>query len=182
MSHLWIMFLEYIKISYSRILWILLFGLALFIILLFLERGAYIKGGRKGSIGVLAKLALSVLLASIFILTLFNRTRGDYGVNLVPFSSYYLAFANQNTELLLQCIMNVLLHIALGFLLPCCYTYFAKIGRVLKVTLIYSACVEAIQGIIQIGYVEVDDVINSLVGAFVGVILFKVIIKVEGEK
>ena len=178
MSHLWIMFLEYIKISYSRILWILLFGLALFIILLFLERRAYIKGGRKGSLGVLAKLALSVLLASIFVLMLFNRTIGDYGVNLVPFSSYYLAFTNQNTELLLQCIMNVLLHIALGFLLPSCYTYFGKIGRVLKVTLIYSVCVEAIQGIMQIGYVEVDDVINSLVGVLLGMVLFKLVKKI----
>ena len=177
MSHLWIMFLEYIKISYHRILWILLFGLALFIILLFLEQRAYIKGGRKGSVGVLAKFALSVLLASIFVLVLFNRTRGDYGVNLVPFSSYYEAFMNQNTELLLQCIMNVALHVALGFLLPCCYTYFEKMGRVLKVTLIYSVCVETIQGIMQIGYVEVDDVINSLVGALLGMVLYLTLLK-----
>ena len=177
MSNLVPMFFEYIRISYHRISWILLFGIVFCAILLLLERGGVIKGGTKGKIGVLAKFALSVLFATFFVLMFLGRVRKDYGVQLVPFSSYYWAFTEQNTELFLQCIMNVLLHVALGFLLPCCYVYFRSAKRVLAATLIYSLCVEFLQGILQLGYFEVDDVINSVMGALLGMLICKLTVK-----
>ena len=64
MPHLIVMFWEYIKISYQRIPWILLFGIVFYVILLLLERNGVIKGGTKGKIGGLAKFALSVFLHS----------------------------------------------------------------------------------------------------------------------
>ena len=128
------------------------------------------------------KVCFVSFFAFFFVLMFFGRTRKDYGVQLVPFSSYYWAFAKQNTELFLQCIMNVLLHVALGFLLPCCYAYFRKVKKVLAATLIYSLCVELLQGILQIGYFEVDDVINSLFGALAGIALFKLVTRWHVKK
>lgn len=44
-----------------------------------------------------------------------------------------------------------------------------------------SFCVELIQGIAQIGYFEMDVTLNNLIGALLGVLLYKCVVKVKGN-
>ena len=173
------MFWIYVKTSLVKIPWIILFGVVFYMLLLYLEWQGCVKVKVRGEKRILIKSALSILCAFIFVLTLFGRTCGNYNVHYIPFSSYYWAVAEGNTEVLLQCIMNVLMYLGLGFLLPCCFEYFEKIKRVLMTTFLCSLCIELIQGLTRIGYAEVDDVLNNLGGALLGMLLYKLLIRLR---
>jgi len=179
MSHLGIMFLEYIKISYVRILWVFLFACVLFVLLGLLQRKRFIVLKQKGMKGNLMNIALCLTFAFIFVMTLFGRTPGSFGFHVIPFRSYFIAYNENSTELFLQCIMNIFMYIPFGFLLPCSFGFFEKTGRVFVATVLYSVCVELIQGIAQIGYFEVDDTLNNLIGTLLGVLVYKCVVKMK---
>lgn len=179
MLDLWNMFLGYITISYQRIPWILLFACPFYILFELLQRKKLIEFKQNGKINVMLKIVWGLLCSFIFVLTLFNRTRGYHDFSLIPFESYCIALGENNTEILLQNIMNIAVYIPVGFLLPYCFRYFEKTRRVLVATIICSVSIELIQGFAGIGYLEIDDTVNNVFGAVLGLVLYKVVEKVK---
>ena len=174
MIHLWNTFLGYIQISYPRIPWILLFACAFFILFALLQR----NNDKKR---ICSKAVLSLCCSFIFVLTLFNRAQGDYGFSLVPFASYRTTLAENGVEILLQSLMNIATYIPLGFWLPCCFPYFEKSRRVLVAVLICSVSIELIQGFAKIGYMEIDDTLNNVAGAIIGLLLYRLFVKIKSK-
>ena len=177
MLNLWNTFLGYIRISYSRIPWILLFACLFCALFGVLSQKMHMefKQNRKNTICLLVILSLNC--AFIFVMTLFNRLQDNYGFSLIPFESYRAALSENNVEILLQNIINIAMYIPIGFLLPCCFRYFEKARRVLAATIICSVGIELIQWGAKIGYLEVDDVLNNIFGAVLGVLVYKLLVQ-----
>jgi len=173
--NLWNTFLGYIQISYPRIPWILLFACVFFILFALLQR----NNDKKR---ICFKVVLSLCCAFIFVLTLFNRSQDNYGFSLIPFASYRTALVENDAEILLQNLMNIATYIPFGFLLPCCFRYFEKARRVLAAIIICSICIELIQGIAQIGCLEIDDILNNTFGAIIGLVLYRLFIKIKSKR
>lgn len=66
---------------------------------------------------------------------------------------------------LVQNIVNVAMYIPVGILLPLCFRYFEKVWRVIVVAAVCSVGIEVAQGELQIGYAEVNAVLNNVIGA-----------------
>ena len=179
MIRLWNNFLGYIKISYPRIPWILLFACILLVVFELLQRTGCLRFNVGNKCSLWSKIALSLTISFIFVLTLFGRTPGDYSYSLIPFASYRRVVDENNLELLLEIIMNIATYIPIGFLLPCCFRYFEKPWRVLVVAIIFALGIELIQGFAKIGHFEIDDVINNILGAGLGLIIFIIVTKTQ---
>ena len=73
-------------------------------------------------------------------------------------------------------ILNVLLFIPFGYLLPslfprlCCW-------QVILLGLAFSLCIELLQLLTRLGYADVDDLINNTLGAAIGWLCYKLILK-----
>ncbi len=73
-------------------------------------------------------------------------------------------------------ILNILLFIPFGYLLPLIWS---KADRWWKVTLLgfsISLIIELLQLFTRLGYADVDDLINNTVGALIGYVLYKPIL------
>ena len=159
------MFIEYIQISYHRLIWVLLFS-CIFFVGFFLAT----KNRNRWSMPCLAMLSLAC--SFIFVMTLFSRHVAEYEISLIPFLSYYKAYKVNNAELWLQIIMNIAMYIPIGFALPGCFSRMNKLWKVLVLVLICSIGIETIQYIFSIGYAEVDDVIDNMFGTLIGYSLY----------
>ena len=159
------MFIEYIQISYHRLIWVLLFSCIFFV-------GLFVATKNKNRRSLVLKVMFSLACSFIFVMTLFSRRVAEYEISLIPFLSYYKAYKANNIELWLQIIMNIAMYIPIGFALPGCFRTIDRLWKVLALVLICSVGIEAIQYIFSIGYSEVDDVMNNLFGTLVGYALY----------
>ena len=117
--------------------------------------------------------------------TLLSRTPGtETHVTLMPFASYARLGENvpmetgdaagfagaflRGTTPLDGIILNVLLYVPLGYLLPRLFPGL-KIWQVILIGLCCSAATEAIQYVFQMGWCETDDAIHNTLGAAIGV-------------
>lgn len=177
-----IYFIAYIKNNYSDLIWILLFAIGFYLLFELCgcwcgkEKHKYAFKGRVYS------MLLSLNCSFVFVLTLFDRTKGSYGIVLEPFQSYVDALKNSNTELFLQIVMNIVMYIPLGYLLPCCFEVFQRYRYVLFVVFFSSLTIEGVQKILSVGCFEIDDILNNIIGAILGVMLHIFYIKYKKRR
>ena len=130
------------------------------------------------------RLTLWAVLAAYLViysyLTLFYRSRFEIPRMLLkPFRSYRQAFSFTNgfrirrLGLARQILLNVLVYVPLGLMLPCLlrarkhpYWLTALLGLGL------SVATEALQYFTRRGYCETDDLINNTCGCLLGLALF----------
>ena len=90
-------------------------------------------------------------------------------------------------RVLASIILNILLYMPLGYLLPFVWPGLMRAKRaasVFYITLIgffYSLATESAQLVFHIGSFEVDDIFNNTLGCFMGCILYIVIRKFENR-
>ena len=125
------------------------------------------------------------ILANLYETILFRTVQPDYPIKWQLLWSYResLTFPNglkslfngsveiANPELLEEIILNVLLYIPLGYLLP--FT-FEKLQprQVVLIALACSTLTEITQLVFRIGWFEFDDMLNNTMGALIGLILY----------
>lgn len=80
---------------------------------------------------------------------------------------------------LLNIILNILLFIPFGYLLPSLFPRL-RWWQVVLLGLAFSLCIELLQLITKLGYADVDDLINNTLGAAIGWLCYKLILKDEG--
>ena len=73
-------------------------------------------------------------------------------------------------------ILNILLFIPFGYLLPSLFPRL-RWWQVVLLGLAFSLCIELLQLITKLGYADVDDLINNTLGAVIGFLCFKLILK-----
>jgi len=164
----------------ANIKWILLFGVFFFFFFLLLKKKDCVKPYKKQLTSSAWGLLLSVNCSFIFFMTLFGRNMGDVRqYSVIPFKSYYYVWVERNMELLLQIVMNVAMYIPLGILLPCCFKLFNKYRYIIFIAVLSSMSIEFTQVIFKIGLFEVDDIINNVLGAIIGVIIYALFNKLK---
>ncbi len=112
-------------------------------------------------------LFLVVVLAS----TVFTRTsNGVHTYELIPLWSWYEIIAG-NTALLEEIVLNMILLLPAGMLLPFVFDKRIKWYKAFVVGFIFSAFIEVCQLVLCRGLFEWDDMIHNALGAMVGCIV-----------
>ena len=112
-------------------------------------------------------LFLVVVLAS----TVFTRTsNGVHTYELIPLWSWYEIIAG-NTALLEEIVLNMILLLPAGMLLPFVFDKKIKWYKAFVVGFIFSAFIEVCQLVLCRGLFEWDDMIHNALGAMVGCIV-----------
>ena len=150
----------------------------------------YLSKREKNSIYHLALwIMFAIYVAGYLYFVFWSRNPGSESrVNLTPFQTYFHLFDRSesgerfatNFQLiglesavpLVGILLNILLYYPLGYFL---LTLFPKLKawHVLLIACSCSVITEAIQYIIQIGWCETDDVLHNIVGAVLGVEIFR---------
>lgn len=107
---------------------------------------------------------------------LFRTVQEEMSAKWLPFWSYLASvswaegFQVTDGYLLCEIILNILLFIPPGYLLPFTWprVYAGRLGRVILACLMCSAFTESIQLFGRLGLFEFDDLINNAMGAMIG--------------
>ena len=124
------------------------------------------------------------ILANLYETILFRNVREEGVVKLIPFWSYAESISMSgglkitNGPLLEQIVLNILLYIPLGHLLPFIWPKLQKgivSWKVVLIGLICSAATELSHLIFRIGWFEFDDMINNAMGCLIGCVMYGMI-------
>lgn len=139
-----------------------------------------------------------ILLYSIFLCyvvvvigaTFLGRTPSDSNnvkMNLNLFSSYVEAYHDigvilLNNVLLRNLILNIMLFIPLGFLLPMCSDKLKKMYIVVPIGLLATLTIEFTQHFNGYGIFEIDDALNNTIGTLLGYCIFIIFHKLKSKE
>lgn len=98
---------------------------------------------------------------------IFRDVNFDSAIKLIPFWSYWEVYKTGSTFLIFEIILNVVVFIPLGFLLPLCFRQINLCNTII-VTFLFSLIIEVMQLIFRRGWFEFDDVINNTLGGIIG--------------
>lgn len=182
MEKLYSNFRGYLKLNIPNTKWILIFGIIFAVLFYLLQVKGYGKQIKGRVASILCWGILSLNCSFVYIMTLSGRSIGEtHRFEIKPFDSYYVAFTEGNMEILLQILMNIVMYIPLGFLLPCCFSFFEKYRYVILITFCGSLVIELIQLVFRMGLFEVDDVINNTLGAVIGLLIYMIFKRGKNE-
>lgn len=173
---------EYILLGIIAILFLgILFFIGYKIIYKKLLKGKKTIQKRKLFLYGISICYIVIVLGAVFL------NRGDnYGViNLHLFSSYKEAYYRMEIVLFRNIILNILLFVPLGFLLPFLKDRLKKVYKVVPIGFAVTLIIEIVQYITKFGIFEIDDIFNNTLGVLLGYSIFMIfnsIIKKENIK
>ena len=88
--------------------------------------------------------------------------------NFALFSSYLQTWHQADRNALTYLILNIMMTIPLGFLLPLLHDQFKKIQWMLMASLSIIIFIESIQYITNRGIFDIDDIFNNILGSLIG--------------
>ena len=108
-------------------------------------------------------------LVVVFGATMMSRGNSYESLGWQPlFSSYRAAWEQFSGTLWRNLILNILLFVPLGFLLPLGIGWFRKCYRTYLAGLVLTLGIEGLQFLLGRGVCEMDDVLNNTLGAMIG--------------
>ena len=114
---------------------------------------------------------LTVLIGAVFL----SRNAGVYGdVNLHLFSSYKEAYHKMKESLFWNIILNILLFVPMGFLLPFYSDKLKRIYKIVPLGFFVTLLIEIIQYVLKLGIFEMDDIFNNTLGTLIGYCIFMI--------
>lgn len=114
--------------------------------------------------------------------TFMNRAQVYKTINLNLFSSYKEAYHLMKISLFRNLILNMLLFVPFGFLLPFYSDKLKKMYKVLLIGLGFTLLIEIIQYLSRFGIFEIDDVFDNTVGVLIGYSIFMVYNNIKEKK
>ena len=166
------------SVGATKIVPILRFGLGFFAVFLLLRGLGFMK--HRGVFPYLRvrEILLIFEISLIVAVTLWGRTPKDVVVwDWKPLVSYVRVLQGKSMGLLAQIILNIIIFIPMGILLPWCLKVCERYRYTLAIVFFISISIEVLQGVTQIGSFEIDDVINNLMGTGIGVMLYHVFVR-----
>lgn len=145
-----------------------------------------------------------IYLGGYLYFTFFSREAGPVAViRLQPLRAYRLAFTFdagffhvikqiftqglsggvdsihvESTESLEGIILNILLFIPFGYMLPCIFKKFQKaLWGVILIGFVCSLLTETVQLVTHLGWFDLDDLLNNTIGCLLGVMFFKILFR-----
>lgn len=117
---------------------------------------------------VIALLVLIFYLEIVFASTVFMRETSIREYKLVPFWSWYEVIFIRNVSLLEENVLNVILFVPIGFLLPFIHNHDILLRNALKKGILVSMVIETSQLALMCGLFEWDDMIHNGLGCMLG--------------
>ncbi len=130
-----------------------------------------------------AILAELVFLGIVFGSTVFTRTGSVRQYELIPFWSWIAILRYHDMELLKENLLNCMLLLPAGALLPLIMNHKVKWQHALAFGVVVSAVIESSQLIMMRGLFEWDDMIHNGLGCMIGCVIVNRIIGIfTGKK
>ena len=126
-------------------------------------------------------LALVVFLGIVFGSTVFTRTGTIRQYELVPFWSWRDIIRYHDWTLLKENLLNCILLLPAGVLLPVIANHKIKWYQALLVGILVSAIIEFSQLIFMRGLFEWDDMIHNGLGCMIGCLFANIFVKKENR-
>ena len=139
--------------------------------------GYLVKCGRIVISQAIAGLVLILFLGVVFGSTVFTRTPTIRKYKLQLFWSWKAVIINHNWEMLKENLLNCILLLPMGMLLPVVFRNKISWTRAFMYGFFVSAIIETCQLIFRRGLFEWDDMIHNAVGCMVGCIAVSTMIK-----
>lgn len=119
----------------------------------------------------LSVCVLTVFLGIVFASTIFTRTTTVRQYELMPFWSWREIIRNHDRGLLKEDLLNCILLLPAGALLPLIAGHKVKWSRALSIGVMISAIIETSQLIFMRGLFEWDDMIHNGLGCMAGCLI-----------
>lgn len=133
-------------------------------------------------IQAMAIVTMVIFLGIVFGSTVFTRTSTIRQYELIPFWSWSAIFRYHDMELLKENLLNCILLLPAGALLPLIMNRKVKWQEALAFGVLISATIETSQLITMRGLFEWDDMIHNGLGCMVGAVLVNWMIGFFGKK
>lgn len=128
-------------------------------------------------IQAMAILAMVIFFAIVFASTVFTRTSTVRRYELVPFWSWLTIIRYHDRSLLKENILNLILLLPAGILLPLLLNHRVRLYRALFFGVLVSATIEISQLVFMRGLFEWDDMIHNGLGCMLGCLLTNCFVK-----
>ena len=115
-----------------------------------------------------AIIVLVLFLGIVFGSTVFTRTTAIRQYELKPFWSWCAVIRYHDRELLKENLLNCLLLVPMGLLLPIIFNHKVRLNQALLAGFLVSASIELSQLIFKRGLFEWDDMIHNALGCVLG--------------
>ena len=141
-----------------------------------------IRKEKMNKLQAAAILAELVFLGIVFGSTVFTRTGSVRQYELIPFWSWSAIFRYHDMELLKENLLNCILLLPAGALLPLIMNRKVKWQEALAFGVLISATIETSQLITMRGLFEWDDMIHNGLGCVIGCVIVNKIIGIFNGK
>ena len=126
---------------------------------------------------VLASLALLVYLGVVFASTVFTRMPTVRQYELIPFWSWYEVFIKHSRSLLVENLLNILLLLPAGVLLPIIFARRLRPSVAFMIGALISAVIVVSQLILRRGLFEWDDMFHNGLGCMLGCLIVNAVME-----
>ena len=131
------------------------------------------KRQRFNKVQCIAAILLSLYIVVLLYFTVVGRySHAEYEYQINFFTSYRWFFEHNGGQVLRQLLINLVMLMPVGFLLPVVINAKHKYIITLALSLLLTVFIETMQLITKCGSFEVDDIINNFVGAFIGMLIY----------
>ena len=154
--------------------------IVLFLIILSVCSFFSIRAARRHQIKIhqaLAILALLLYLGVVFASTVFTRMPIVRQYELIPFWSWYEVFVNHSKSLLVENLLNILLLLPAGVLLPIIFDRRLRPSKAFMMGALISAVIEVSQLILRRGLFEWDDMFHNGLGCMFGCLIVNAVME-----
>lgn len=150
----------------------ILFSLGYFFVYKKLMKGSKSFSKRRAILAVLSVCYAVVVFGAVFM------SRGGHfsSYSLQPFSSYFAAWNQWSMSGWRNIVLNILLFVPLGVLLPLWSKRLQKAWAAVLCGFLVSLSIELAQLLTARGVFEVDDLINNTFGTWIGYGVFKLVL------
>lgn len=150
-------------------------GIAFVVGYFLLYRGVF-KGKKRLRAGTVATwVVFFCYLAVVWGATIDGRGQFWQGAELTPFSSYRSAWYNFSVVEWRNLILNILMFVPFGFLLPCLFRKCQKSWITFMAGAGFTLLIETVQLVFRFGIFEADDILNNFIGAVIGYGIYRLL-------
>ena len=126
-----------------------------------------------------AAILLSLYIVVLLYFTVTGRySHEEYEYQINFFTSYRWFFEHNGEQVLRQLLINFVMLMPVGFLLPIIINTKHKFLITMALSLLLTVFIETMQLITKCGSFEIDDIINNFVGAVIGMLIYMLLNKI----
>ena len=137
------------------------------------------KRQKFNKIQCFAAILLSLYIVVLLYFTVVGRySHEEYEYQINFFTSYRWFFQYNGEQVLRQLLINLVMLMPVGFLLPVIINAKHKFLITMALSLLLTVFIETMQLITKCGSFEIDDIINNFIGAVIGMLIYMLLNKI----